>query len=432
MALLANPAVIGLLVFFAFLAMNVPVFVSIGLAGLMAFVVFEIAPLSVIPYVFSGSLDSFPLLATPLFIIAGNFITRTGIATRLVRLAELILGPVPGGLALTVLVTGAVLGSMSGSNIATVAALSFLVQPMVDRGYDRGFAVAVVAAGCTFGVVIPPSIGFIIYGVITESSIPKLFAAGIGPGLTMLLLLGGYTLYVSKKRGYRGADLEERNWATLFAAFKDAFWGLMAPVIILGGIYSGVFTATEAAAVAVIYLFVIDRLVYKQISFAQLPDVIFDSGRTIGVIVLIIATSAVYGWVMQTQGLASMLNSFILDLSGGNAILILLFFNIVLLVAGAFLEPIAAMYLLVPLFKPTLEAIGFDLVHFGAVLTVNLSMAHLTPPVGVGLFLASQLGKVPFATAARFAIPFVLCEIVAILLVTYVKPIAMFLPSLLG
>jgi C4-dicarboxylate transporter DctM subunit len=386
----------------------------------------------VVPYVFSGSLDSFPLLATPLCIIAGNLITRTGIAIKLVRLAEMMLGPLPGGLALTVLVTGALLGSMSGSNIATVAALSFLVGPMVERGYDRGFAVAVVAAGCTFGVVIPPSIGFIINGVITETSIPKRFAAGVGPGLTMLLILGGYVLFIYKKSGYRGADLEDRNLTTFIAAFKDAFWGLMAPVIILGGIYTGIFTATEAAAVAVIYLFLVDRFVYKQISFAQLPDVIFESGRTIGVIVLLIATSAVYGWVMQTQGLATMLNSYILDISGGNAILILLFFNLVLIVSGAFLEPIAAMYLLVPLFKPTLLAIGFDLVHFGAVLTVNLSMAHLTPPVGVGLFLASQLGKVPFATAARYAIPFVLCEVVVILLVTYVKPIAMFLPSLIG
>jgi C4-dicarboxylate transporter DctM subunit len=432
MDLLTNPAIIGLMVFFGFLALNVPVFVSIGLAGLMAFVVFEIAPLSVVPYVFSGSLDSFPLLATPLFIIAGNLITRTGIAIKLVRLAELMLGPLPGGLALTVLVTGAVLGSMSGSNIATVAALSFLVGPMVERGYDRGFAVAVVAAGCTFGVVIPPSIGFIIYGVITETSIPKLFAAGVGPGLTMLLILGGYVLFISKKRGYKGADVEQSSLALFFDAFRDAFWGLMAPVIILGGIYAGIFTATEAAAVAVVYLLLIDRLVYKQIAFAQLPDVIFESGRTIGVIVLLIATSAVYGWVMQTQGLATMLNNFILDISGGNAILILLFFNLVLIVSGAFLEPIAAMYLLVPLFKPTLLAIGFDLVHFGAVLTVNLSMAHLTPPVGVGLFLASQLGKVPFATAARYAIPFVICEVIVILLVTYVKPIAMFLPSLIG
>lgn len=431
MDILQNPAVIGIFIFFALLALNFPVFVAVGLAGVAALAVFDAGPLSVVPYIFSGSLDSFPLLATPLFIIAGNLITRTGIATKLVRLAEIIVGPLPGGLALTVLVTGAVLASMSGSNIATVAALSFLVEPMAQRGYPRAFAVAVVAAGCTFGVVIPPSIGFIIYGVITEQSIPKLFAAGVGPGLTMLVILGGYTLLVSWRRGYRGEVFEERSLANFVDAFKDAFWGLMAPVIILGGIYTGVFTATEAAAVAVVYMLAIDRLIYQQISFKQLPTVIFESGKTIGVIVLIIATSAVYGWIMQTQGLATRLNATILEASGGNSVLILLFFNLVLVMAGAFLEPIAAMYLLVPLFKPTLQAIGFDLVHFGAVLSVNLSMAHLTPPVGVGLYLASQLGRVPFAQAARYAIPFVLCEIVVILLVTYVKPIAMWLPSLL-
>lgn len=431
MELLTNTAVIGLFIFFALLALNFPVFAAIGLAGLAAFVVFEAGPLSVVPYVFSGSLDSFPLLATPLFIVAGNMITRTGIATKLVRVAELIVGPLPGGLALTVLVTGAVLASMSGSNIATVAALSFLVKPMAERGYPRAFAVACVAAGCTFGVVIPPSIGFIIYGVVTETSIPKLFAAGVGPGMVMLLILGAYVLIVSWQRGYAGGTSEARTLANFFDAVKDAFWGLMAPVIILGGIYSGIFTATEAAAVAVVYLLIIDKLVYHTIPWKDLPDVMFDSGRTIGVIVLIIATSAVYGWVMQTQGLATKLNEFVLTASGGNSILILLFFNVILLVVGAFLEPIAAMYLLVPLFKPTLEAIGFDLVHFGAVLTVNLSMAHLTPPVGVGLYLASQLGGVPFAKAARYAIPFVLLEFLIVLIVTYVKPIAMFLPSLL-
>ena len=430
MELLANPAVIGLLIFFGLLMLNFPVYAAIGLAGVVAFVVFNVGPLSVVPYVFSGSLDSFPLLATPLFIVAGNMITKTGIATKLVRLAELIVGPMPGGLALTVLVTGAVLASMSGSNIATVAALSFLIAPMAERGYPRAFAVAVVAAGCTFGVVIPPSIGFIIYGVITETSIPQLFAAGVGPGLLMLVILGSYVFVVSLLRGYAGATLEDRSWANFWHASKDAFWGLMAPVVILGGIYTGMFTATEAAAVAVVYLFVIDKLVYKAIPLRELPDVLFESGRTIGVIVLIIATSAVYGWVMQTQGLATSLNQFILDASGGNSVLILLFFNLVLVGVGAFLEPIAAMYLLVPLFKPTLQAIGFDLVHFGAVLTVNLSMAHLTPPVGVGLYLASQLGGVPFMQAARYAIPFVILEFAIVLIVTYVKPVAMFLPSL--
>lgn len=431
MDFLTNPAVIGLFLFFGLLALNFPVFAAIGWAGLAAFVVFEVGPLSVVPYIFSGSLDSFPLLATPLFIVAGNMITRTGIATKLVRVAELIVGPLPGGLALTVLVTGAVLASMSGSNIATVAALSFLVKPMAERGYPRAFAVACVAAGCTFGVVIPPSIGFIIYGVVTETSIPKLFAAGVGPGMVMLTILGAYVLFISWRRGYAGVAEEPRTMANFLDAFKDAFWGLMAPVIILGGIYSGIFTATEAAAVAVVYLFIIDRLVYHSIKIRDLPDVLFDSGRTIGVIVLIIATSAVYGWIMQTQGLATELNEWVLWASSGNHVLILLFFNVILLVVGAFLEPIAAMYLLVPLFKPTLQAIGFDLVHFGAVLTVNLSMAHLTPPVGVGLYLASQLGGVPFAQAARYAIPFVILEFMIVLIVTYVKPIAMFLPSLM-
>lgn len=272
MDVLTNPAVIGFFVvfvffvFFGLLALNFPVFAAVGLAALMAIVVFNAAPLTVVPSIFSGALDSFPLLATPLFIIAGNMMTRTGIATKLVRLAEIVLGPLPGGLALTALATGAVLGSMSGSNIATVAALSFLIGPMTERGYPRPFAVAVIAAGCTFGVVIPPSIGFIIYGVITETSIPKLFASGVGPGLTMLLILGGYTVAVSYWKGYRGAVLEERTLGNFWDALKDAFWGLMAPVIILGGIYLGVFTATEAAAVAVVYMFVVDRLIYERYS----------------------------------------------------------------------------------------------------------------------------------------------------------------------
>jgi C4-dicarboxylate transporter DctM subunit len=430
MDILSNPAVIGFGIFFLLLALNFPVFASVGLATLIIILAFKAAPLSVVPYIFSGSLDSFPLLATPLFIIAGNMMTRTGIANKLVRLAELVLGPLPGGLALTALATGAVLGSMSGSNIATVAALSFLIGPMAERGYPRPFAVAVIAAGCTFGVVIPPSIGFIIYGVITETSIPKLFASGVGPGLLMLRILGGYVLLVPWRSGYRGALLEERTLANVLDALKDAIWGLLAPVIILGGIYGGIFTATEAASVAVVYMFLIDRLVYRQIPLSKLPEVLLESGRTIGVIALIIATSAVFAWIIQTQGLATRLNQAVLGMSGGNSVIVLLYMNIVLVVAGAFLEPIAAMYLLVPLFKPTLQAIDFDLVHFGAVLTVNLSMAHLTPPVGVGLFLAAQIGGVPFARAAVWALPFVLCEIVVILLVTYVPPIAMYLPSL--
>ena len=430
MDILSNPSVVGFIVFLALLLLNMPIFASLGLAALFTIVVFDAAPLTVVPYILGGSLDKFPLLATPLFIIAGAMITRSGMSRRIVNLAQVVLGQLPGGLALATLLTGAIISSMSGSNIATVAALSFLIPAMAEVGYPRPFAVAVVAAGCTFGVVIPPSIGMIIYGVITEQSIPKLFFAGIGPGLLMFLTLGLCTFFISKKNDYRGIKVE-RTWASFLRAFKDAIWGLLAPVIILGGIYAGVFTATEAAAVAVVYIFVIDLFIYRQIGFSNYPQMLYESGKTIGVVVLIIACSSVFAWIWQTQGIAGVITTNLLDWSGGNPVIILLVINVLLILCGAFLEPIAAMYLLVPLVKPTLVAANIDLIHFGAMMTVNLSMAHLTPPVGVGLFLAAKIGGVPFETAAKCAIPFVICELIVILLVTFFPSISLFLAAAL-
>ncbi|SEL22039.1 TRAP transporter large permease [Pacificibacter marinus] len=425
MEFLTNPSVVGFLVFIVLLLFNMPIFAALGLGALFVIVFMDAAPLSVVPYILGGSLDSFPLLATPLFIVAGAMITRTGISERIVNLAQIVLGSLPGGLALTTLATGAIISSMSGSNIATVAALSFLIPAMAKVGYPRPFAVAVVAAGCTFGVVIPPSLGMIIYGVITEQSIPKLFFAGIGPGLLMLMILGSCTFLISVKNGYRGVPVE-RTWAKFFEALKDAAWGLMAPVIVLGGIYTGLFTATEAAAVAVVYLFAIDRLVYRKIKMSDYPDMLCASGKTIGVVVMIIACSSVFAWIWQTQGLAAAVTQNLMDWSGGNSHVILLMINVLLIISGAFLEPVAAMYLLVPMVQPSLVAADVDLIHFGALMTVNLSMAHLTPPVGVGLFLAAKVGKVPFETAAKWALPFIACELVVILLVTFIPAIALF------
>jgi C4-dicarboxylate transporter, DctM subunit len=426
---LSNPSIIGFAVFIGLLLLNMPVFASLGLAALFTIVFLDAAPLSVVPYILGGSLDKFPLLATPLFIIAGAMITRSGMSHRIVNLSQVVLGQLPGGLALATLLTGAVISSMSGSNIATVAALSFLIPAMANVGYPKPFAVAVVAAGCTFGVVIPPSIGMIIYGVITEQSIPRLFFAGIGPGLLMFLLLGLCIYFISRRNGYRG-EAVERTFSSFMHALKEAFWGLMAPVIILGGIYSGIFTATEAAAVAVVYIFLVDLFIYKKIGLKNYPDMMFESGKTIGVIVLIIACSSVFAWIWQTQGLAAIITSNLVAWSAGNTSIMLLIINGLLIISGAFLEPIAAMYLLVPLVKPALVGAGVDLVHFGAIMTVNLSMAHLTPPVGVGLFLAARIGNVPFETAAKWALPFVLCETVVILLVTFFPSISLFLASM--
>ena len=430
MDFISNPSVIGFIVFIGLLLLNMPIFASLGLAAIFTIIVYNAAPLSVVPYILGGSLDKFPLLATPLFIIAGSMITRSGMSRRIVDLAQFILGQLPGGLALATLLTGAIISSMSGSNIATVAALSFLIPAMAEVGYPKPFAVAVVAAGCTFGVVIPPSIGMIIYGVITEQSIPKLFFAGIGPGLLMFLVLGLCIYFISRWKGYRGLKVD-RTWSYFFMVLRGAFWGLMAPVIVLGGLYAGIFTATEAAAVAVVYIFFVDLCIYRKIGLRQYPQLLFDSGKTIGVIVLIIACSSVFAWIWQTQGLASVITTNLMQWSGGKPIMILLMINLLLILSGAFLEPIAAMYLLVPLVKPALLSANIDLIHFGAIMTVNLSMAHLTPPVGVGLFLAAKVGGVPFETAAKWAIPFVICEAVVILLVTFFPPISLFLTTLI-
>lgn len=431
MSLLANPGTLAFALFFLFLLVNFPVSISLGLATLITIVIHDIVPLTIIPYQFSGAIDSFPLLAIPLFILAGNMLGRTGIASRLVNLASAFFGDLPGGLAITTIVAGAMLGAMSGSNAAAIAALSFLIGAMAQAGYPRKFGVAVVAAGCTFGVVIPPSINLIVYGVLTSTSIPKLFAAGVLPGILLAVVLSSYVYFVSHREGYRGVKVE-RTWKSLGTAFKEAFWGLLAPIIILGGIYGGIFTATEAAAVAVAYVFLIDRLVYRQIKLSDYPQLLWESGLTTGVVMLIIGTAAVFSWILMTQGMASAVTNALMAVSGGNKIVLLLLINLVFIVAGAFIDPVSAIYLLVPLFFPAVTAAGVDPIHFGAIMTVNLSMAHLTPPVGIGLYLASQVGKVPFAEAARSALPFVACETAVIFIVTFVPWLSLYLPSLIS
>lgn len=431
MGLLENAAVLAFILFWVFLFLDFPLAIAIGLASVVALLLTNAAPLSVVPYTVMGALDSFPLLATPLFVLAGILITRSGIARLLVELASSGLSRVPGGLPMTAIVTGAMLGSMSGSNVANVAALSFLIGGMFSMGYPKPYAVSVVAAACTFGVIIPPSINLIVYGVIANTSIAKLFAAGMGPGLLLALVLCGYIYVDARRKGYTRHMDPPRPGATAAIARK-AIWGLMAPVIILGGIYGGIFTATESAAVAVVYLVLVDIFVYRKIGLRDVPGILHEMGRTNGVIMLLIATAAIFAWLVQTQGIAPRLAEFVVEISNGNKYVVLLLVNMVLIVVGAFIEPTAAIYMLVPLLMPLLTEVGVDKVHFGAIMTVNLSMAHLTPPIGLSLFLAAQLGGVPFPKVARAVVPFIVCELIVILLVTYVPGISLFFANLVG
>ena len=430
MDILTSSGIVALLLFFVFLFASFPISVALGLGGLAVFAYHQVAPLTTLPQIFSGAIDSFTLLAIPLFIIAGNMIAQTGIAGKLVYLAQFMLGRMPGGLAITVIVAGAFLGALSGSNVAAIAALGFMISAMHKAGYPLGFSCATVAAGCTFGVVIPPSINLILYGVIANASIPALFAAGIGPGIILALVLCTYIYFYAKKEQFPIAEIE-RNWPAFWNAFKDAFWGLMAPVIILGGIYGGIFTATEAAAVAVVYVFLVDRFVYRQIRFKDYPYLMLQSGLTTGVVMLILAMASILSYILMVDGTAMQVRDWLLTASGGSSVIMLLLVNFILFVAGAFLDPVSAIYLLVPLLLPSVQAVGVDTIHFGAIMTTKLSMAHITPPIGLALYLASQIAGIPFTKAAKAVLPFVACEVVALMIVTFVPGFTLFFVNLL-
>lgn len=425
-----SSGILAFILFFVFLLANFPIAVSLGLAGLVVFAFFELGPFQTLPMIFSGAISSFTLLAIPLFVIAGSMMSRTGVAARLIHLAQVMVGGLPGGLAITVIVAGAFLGALSGSNVAAIAALGFLIGAMHRVGYPIGFACATVAAGCTFGVVIPPSINLILYGVISNSSIPALFAAGIGPGLLLIVVLSVYIYAVAKYRKYPIAPVE-RSWPIFWQALKAAFWGILAPFIILGGIYSGIFTATEAAAVAVVYVFLIDRFIYREMSWREYPYLMLESGITTGVVMLILAMASILSFVLMMDGTALTVRDWLVAVSGGSRIIMLLLVNVILVFAGMFLDPVSAIYLLVPLFLPAITAVGVDVVHFGAIMTVNLSMAHITPPVGLALYLASQLAGIPFTQAARAAVPFVICEIIVLMMVTFIPAISLFFVKVL-
>ena len=430
MDVLSSAGILALLLFFVFLLANFPISISLGLAGVVVFAYHHIAPFTTLPQIFSGAIDSFTLLAIPLFIVAGNMIAQTGLATRLVYLAQFMLGRVPGGLAITVIVAGAFLGALSGSNVAAIAALGFMIGAMQKAGYPLGFSCATVAAGCTFGVVIPPSMNLILYGVIANASIPALFAAGIGPGLILAVVLCAYIFVVAKKRKFPIADIE-RTPTEFRRALKDAFWGLMAPVIILGGIYGGIFTATEAAAVAVIYVFVIDRFFYRQIRLKDYPYLMLQSGITTGVVMLILAMASILSFILMIDGTAMQVRDWLLAASGGSEVVMLLLVNFILFFAGAFLDPVSAIFLLVPLLLPAVQAVGVDTIHFGAIMTTNLSMAHITPPIGLALYLASQIAGIRFTQAAKAVVPFVICEMFALMIITYFPDLTLFFVKLL-
>ncbi len=424
-----SPAV-GLFVVFAILLiLNVPIAVALGGSSLVALYLMDM-PFSMFPMIMYSSISRFTLLAIPFFIMAGIIMEKSGISKRLINLANKSIGHLPAGLAIVAVITSCFFAAISGSGPATVAALGIILIPaMVKAGYDVGMSSALLSISGAIGIIIPPSIAFVVYGVVAEVSIGKLFIAGIVPGLMIGagLILTSLVLTLKKQYGLQ----DKAPFRETLAAFKDAFWGLMTPVIILGGIYGGIFTPTEAAAVAVVYGLIIGIFVYREIKIKDLFKVLVDSAVSSAVVMVIVANASLFAWVVTTEGIATTAGELILSISS-NQYVILLLINILLLITGCFIDAISAYYILVPILLPVIMQLGYDPLVFGVVMTVNLAIGQVTPPVGVNLYVACNIADVPLKRIARSVVPFILASIAVLLLITYIPSISLWLPNLMG
>jgi len=404
--------------FGALLFLNFPIAAALGISSILSVVVFDLAPLQLLPQQLFSATDSWTLLAVPFFILAGNLLAKTAISERLIRLATVIVGQFPAGLAMVGVVVSIFFAGISGSGPADTAALGAILIPgMVKAGYDKRFSAALMAAGGGIGIIIPPSIALLIYGVVANASISKLFIAGILPGVVVGLSL----FVVSYLLCGKDPNIRPEKRGTLreiAVAFKDAFWGLMAPLIILGGIYGGIFTATEAATVAVVYGAVVGFFIHRDLTLRDLPGILIDTGVTTGVVMLLVCTASLFAWVLNTSGVAAAAATGLMGLASGRVVGLLVL-NGILLIAGCFMDAISIFYVFLPILLPVVKALGIDLIHFGVIMTVNMAIGQITPPVGVNLFVACGIAKISMKEISRAVVPMVLAQTVALLVVSF-------------
>ncbi len=415
--------------FAALLLMGTPIAICLGSSSVAAMLVdgsgkpLE-AIMTTLPRIFSSATSKFVLLAIPFFILGGNIMEKAGISERLINFAQNCVGHLKGGLIVVMVSVACFFAAISGSGPATVAALGMILIPaMVNAGYTPAFAAALMAAAGAIGVVIPPSITFVVYGSIADTSIGTLFLAGLVPGLLMGLALILTALWIGRKM-----DVElvpKSTGAERWRAFKEAFWGLLMPLIILGGIYGGVFTPTEAAAVSVVYGLFVGFFIYKTLKLKDLYDIFVDSTATTAVVMFITATASLFAYILTRARLDIAISNGLTDITGGNWILFLLIVNVVLLLAGCFLDSTSALFIFTPLFVPVATALGIDLVHFGVLMIVNLAIGLVTPPVGVNLYVGCGIAKIDLKQMSMAVIPLVLASLVVLALVTYIPFISL-------
>ncbi|MAE04055.1 TRAP transporter large permease subunit [Porticoccaceae bacterium] len=419
-----------LLVLFLLLLIGVPVAISLGFASITTMILFGNQSLLSLAQKFFHTMQVYPLLAVPFFILAGAFMTTGGVAKRMIDFANAIVGHYRGGLAMAALLASAFFAAVSGSAPATVVAVgSVMIVGMINSGYSKSFSAGVICNAGTLGILIPPSLVMVVYGAITESSIGKLFIAGIVPGIVMTIAMMATIMVIAKQQNLPRQPKAEVG--EVLKSFKEASWGLMLIIIILGGIYAGLFTPTEAAAVSAVYAFFIAVFVYKDIGLKQVPTVLVDAAKITVMLMFIIANAFMFAFVLTTLQIPQIASEFIVGM-GLPVWGFLLVLNILLLAAGNFMEPTSVVLILTPIVFPIAMEMGIDPIHLGVLMVVNMQIGLVTPPVGLNLFVTAGVAKMSLEDTIRASLPWLGVLLIVLMLITYIPWFSLVLPNSLG
>ncbi|ADJ62364.1 TRAP transporter large permease subunit [Herbaspirillum seropedicae] len=422
-------ALIIFVLLFALMLTGMPISISLGLTVLtFLFTMTEVPIQSVALKLFTG-IEKFEIMAIPFFILAGNFLTHGGVARRMINFATSMVGHWHGGLALAGVLACALFAAVSGSSPATVVAIGSIILPaMVKQGFPNRFGAGVITTSGALGILIPPSIVMVMYSVSTNTSVGKLFMAGVVPGLLLAFLLGVTTWFLARKNNY--PRLKKATWAERAAAFRKSGWGLFLIVIVMGGIYTGVFTPTEAAAMAAVYAFFIAVFVYKDLTLKQVPKVLLDSASMSAMLLYIITNAVLFSFLVTSENIPQAMAAWITD-SGLGPITFLLVVNILLLLAGNVMEPSSIVLILAPILFPVAMKLGIDPVHFGILIVVNMEVGMCHPPVGLNLYVASGITKMGITELTIAVMPWLLTMLGFLALVTYWPALSLWLPNLI-
>ncbi|MDK2801167.1 MAG: C4-dicarboxylate transporter, DctM subunit [Clostridiales bacterium] len=416
------------IVFFVLILLNAPIFVALLASSLVYVMLLDIPPTMVIQRMFSVA-QSFPLLAIPFFMLTGELMSKGGLSSRLINLAKVLVGHIKGGLAQVVVVFSMFMAAVSGSAVANASAVSSIIVPeMEKRGYDKGFIAALIATSSTIGILIPPSIPMVVYGWITNQSVAKLLLSGAVPGVFLGVMFMILSAYMAYRRNY---PREERASLRRFLhEFRTSFFALLTPVIIIGGIFSGIMTPTEAGAIASVWAFIIGLFVYKDLKWSMLLNIIVDTAIMTAGVMIIIASANIFTWLLAYNQIPDRIAELILSITT-NKFLILMIINIILLFTGMVIDLTPALMIMTPILLPIATSIGVDPIHFGAIMVLNLGIGLYTPPVGTTIFVASSVAKVKMESMIKPLLPFFAVAFLVLMAVTYIPIISMWLPSLM-